>query len=390
MHEGVLTFRFADQSGGEIATGSIDSMNIESDGAVNINKGRVSFKTLTSDGAIDVSSGAWLAVEGGNGAGNAVVRGITGNGTVYNGQGSVFTVNGDVAADVVYNGTGSVFNAESVTVTTGINNSGAFTANSVIGDVENYGEAKIGSHTGDLVNKSGGVYHLDTLHGNLTNESGGTVKLASGGAHLTDGNFTNYGALDFVNLGLTKTVTGKLSGNGSYYMEVSTADSNPATNADRLHIQGGASGTHIFYVTNTTPGSDAVKTITDIVKIDGPLDSDFKWVDGNNGFDGGVLHYVLTEGTAASGFVLNAVANGYSDASRAAINTIGAMSMGWFSQLDSLSKRMGELKLGGERQNGEFDVWVRSYGSQVNASLGISGMGNFREYQYGSDIGAVQ
>ncbi|KXT53508.1 outer membrane autotransporter barrel domain protein [Akkermansia sp. KLE1797] len=387
VHEGVLTFRFADQSGGEIATGSIDSMNIESDGAVNINKGRVSFKTLTSDGAIDVSSGAWLAVEGGNGAGNAVVRGITGNGTVYNGQGSVFTVNGDVAADVVYNGTGSVFNAESVTVTTGINNSGAFTANSVIGDVENYGEAKIGSHTGDLVNKSGGVYHLDTLHGNLTNESGGTVKLASGGAHLTDGNFTNYGALDFVNLGLTKTVTGKLSGNGSYYMEVSTADSNPATNADRLHIQGGASGTHIFYVTNTTPGSDAVKTITDIVKIDGPLDSDFKWVDGNNGFDGGVLHYVLTEGTAASGFVLNAVANGYSDASRAAINTIGAMSMGWFSQLDSLSKRMGELKLGGERQNGEFDVWVRSYGSQVNASLGISGMGNFREYQYGSDIG---
>lgn len=403
VHEGVLTFRFADQSDGGIAAGSIDSMNIGSDGAMNINKGRVSFKTLTSDGAIDVSTGAWLAVEGGNGAGNAVVREITGNGTVYNGQGSVFTVNGDVAADVVYNGTGSVFNAENVTVATSLQNSGAFTAggnvtgavenhgmfaaNSVSGDVENYGEAKIGSHTGDLVNKSGGVYHLDTLHGNLTNESGGTVKLASGGVHLTDGNFTNYGALDFVNLGLTKTVTGKLNGNGSYYMEVSTADGNPATNADRLHIQGGASGTHIFYVTNTTPGSDAVKTITDIVKIEGALDPDFKWVDGNNGFDGGVLHYILTEGTSASGFVLNAVANGYSDASKAAINTIGAMSMGWFSQLDSLSKRMGELKLGGERKNGEFDVWVRSYGSQVNASLGISGIGDFREYQYGSDIG---
>lgn len=76
------------------------------------------------------------------------------------------------------------------------------------------------------------------------------------------------------------------------------------------------------------------------------------------------------------------------------------MSTGWFEQLDTLSKRMGELRMGadfyrqqdqqarnaGEAPRGHY--WARTASGRTDTDLGIAGVCGFTEYQYGADSGA--
>jgi outer membrane autotransporter protein len=105
---------------------------------------------------------------------------------------------------------------------------------------------------------------------------------------------------------------------------------------------------------------------------------------------------------------------GYSAPGQAAVNTIGTIATGWFSQLDNLGKRMGDIRLsagssgkssdesalnGNAKSNirevgfsekligaHSNDFWVRAYGQQLNTKLGL-GFADFREFQYGADVG---
>jgi outer membrane autotransporter protein len=96
------------------------------------------------------------------------------------------------------------------------------------------------------------------------------------------------------------------------------------------------------------------------------------------------------------------------------VNSVGALSTGWFSELDNLHKRLGELHPGvsanagkpapsapGASAGGNADAapaaavagglsnafWLRGYASQLDADLGLSGLSTFRQHQYGADIG---
>jgi outer membrane autotransporter protein len=77
----------------------------------------------------------------------------------------------------------------------------------------------------------------------------------------------------------------------------------------------------------------------------------------------------------------------------AVLNSAAAVSGFWFTQLDNLNKRMGELRYNdalrqaqGERGLVE-NIWVRSYGQQANINTGINGVKGFSETQYGVDLG---
>lgn len=69
------------------------------------------------------------------------------------------------------------------------------------------------------------------------------------------------------------------------------------------------------------------------------------------------------------------------------LNTVGSMSGIAFRQLDNLVKRMGDLRLSPERPKCGGDTWVRTYGHQSTIDLKIPGINDFREYQYGADLG---
>jgi outer membrane autotransporter protein len=103
-------------------------------------------------------------------------------------------------------------------------------------------------------------------------------------------------------------------------------------------------------------------------------------------------------------------------------NTVGSMSIAWFSQLNNIEKRLGDLRLNAEmifpvrpvattsdpddiyaepvpakkeranvipgaRPPHPAGIWTRAYGQHVKADLGIAGMSSFSEEQYGLDVG---
>ncbi len=101
----------------------------------------------------------------------------------------------------------------------------------------------------------------------------------------------------------------------------------------------------------------------------------------------------VTAGTYRLGIVGDANATlrviGINGGAQALVNTIGALTVGWFSQTDNLLKRVGDLRLAGHRKPTDtgLDLWLRGYGQRTNIDLGIADMSSFREYQYGVDVG---
>jgi outer membrane autotransporter protein len=75
---------------------------------------------------------------------------------------------------------------------------------------------------------------------------------------------------------------------------------------------------------------------------------------------------------------------------------VATQALGWFNQTDNLIKRMGELRLSGDNFTNPAgaqtspawleNVWVRSYGQQVNVNSSVAGAG-IKDYQYGVDFG---
>jgi outer membrane autotransporter protein len=107
--------------------------------------------------------------------------------------------------------------------------------------------------------------------------------------------------------------------------------------------------------------------------------------------DLGVRDYELAWDDSRSGYVLRAQDDHYSSTAQAVLNSAGAVSIAWFSQLDSLTKRLGDLRLGAAQVSTSASLsnafWLRANVQRVNADLGIPGVGGFREYQYGADVG---
>jgi outer membrane autotransporter protein len=186
---------------------------------------------------------------------------------------------------------------------------------------------------------------------------------------------------------------------------------NPANFAqgDRLVVTGALTGTHVA-VLSLAAGvnvNDAVAHVGDHTYVSvGAGTSGGGTVTGVLA-DLGARDYQLTWDDSRSGYVLRAQDDHYSGTAQALLNSAGAVSIAWFSQLDNLTKRLGDLHLSAARTSkpassaagGDASAvnapaatlsnafWIRANAQRVNADLGIPGVSGFREYQYGVDAG---
>jgi outer membrane autotransporter protein len=236
---------------------------------------------------------------------------------------------------------------------------------------------------------------LDTTNSfgrNMRVDNASQVNFLRDGVQM--GHVENHGLLNFGDgSGGYKTATiGDLSGAGFIAMNVNIS----AEQGDKL-ITGIASGTHGILLHRTDTGS-RVTGKEKILLVDTTDSSAAAFVSGT--LVDGMYQYSVVDGTNDRDSYGSAhdwwlMGNGLSTGGRVVINVAGVASLGWFAEQDSLLKRMGDLRLDyeqlGDRMNlakhAEGDVWVRTYGQQLNAGGNVSGA-PFRDTLWGTDLGA--
>jgi outer membrane autotransporter protein len=242
---------------------------------------------------------------------------------------------------------------------------------------------------------SSGTLQLDTANvfgRNIRVDAASQVDFLRDGVRL--GNVENHGLLNFGDgSGGFKTATvGDLSGSGFIAMNVNVT----AEQGDKL-FAGVTTGTHgIVFNRLDAPGATTGKE--KILLIETTDSSAGAFISGT--LADGMYKYTVVDGASNRNLDGNAnnwwlMGNGLSTDGKVIISVAGASSLGWFADTDSLLKRMGDLRLDyeqlGDRMNfakhAEGDVWVRTYGQQINAGGSASGA-SFQDTLWGTDIGA--
>jgi outer membrane autotransporter protein len=67
------------------------------------------------------------------------------------------------------------------------------------------------------------------------------------------------------------------------------------------------------------------------------------------------------------------------------VNTVGAVPLTWYSELDTISKRMGEIRLDARDAPGA-DLWARAYTHRLDVNSRATGIA-YTDNQYGMDVG---
>jgi outer membrane autotransporter protein len=165
-------------------------------------------------------------------------------------------------------------------------------------------------------------------------------------------------------------------------------------------------------------GANSITSATEIYLINPNADMGHATIELTAPVQAGLYEFDIGTGTGKA----TLRTSGYSAAGQAAVNSAGALSTGWFTQLDNLHSRMGELHAvanvrkpdtsarplkartgpGGAFEAPGFNAaaqaeaapaalsnafWVRAYTSQLDADLGIAGFSTFKQTQYGADVG---
>jgi outer membrane autotransporter protein len=271
-----------------------------------------------------------------------------------------------------------------------IRNSGTFTANTVTGTVTNSNRfTATGTLTGDFTNSgTSAVATLRDVTGSVTNR-GGTIHL---GGNASWGRFDNTGGyIDFLSAGQELRIASLNADTGNFGRIKLNINLLDLAGSDRIIVAGAITGRHMVElgladnfdvnaVTRTSGnfpyiavGSHGGESVSGTLRNVGPYD------------------FVLTWDDSKSGYVLRAVEETFSPTAQAAINTSGAISIAWFSQLDSLTKRLGDLRLPSGKGLPPFDAdtafWVRGFGQKTKAKLRERNVSDFHEYQTGADVG---
>lgn len=215
-------------------------------------------------------------------------------------------------------------------------------------------------------------------------------------------NLRNSGTIDFTASGAdgfkTLTVNGNMDNDsgapGTFRMNVSLA----AMKTDMIKVGGSVSGSYHVIIKR-----DALTDLTDagtfslkLVDVEG---ANTGTADGETSFHGStdvrmrkaVVQAGDAEGNHREDWFL--VYDSSKDPS-GEINDTGKSVLGisdisllWFTQTDTLTRRMGELRMNGPLSGNWVDnFWIRSYGSRYNVGSGATGS-SYRDYVYGSDIG---
>ena len=187
---------------------------------------------------------------------------------------------------------------------------------------------------------------------------------------------------------------GSLSGSQAFTMNINLG----AGTSDRIAIAGEASGTHTvhFILQGGIPASPSF--ISDMITWDSLAEGSDAATLFTGTLDAGFYYYSLKVNALGNGYDLSP--EGYNNLGGVLLNVLGCMSTGWFEQLDTLSKRMGDLRMGADfyRQQAQQDknagevprghYWARTASGRTDTDLGIAGVCGFTEYHYGADSGA--
>jgi outer membrane autotransporter protein len=193
------------------------------------------------------------------------------------------------------------------------------------------------------------------------------------------------------------TINGDYIGdNGAIYLTSNLNGIN--TTVDRLSITGDARGTTSVYLSDA--GKKGGATSGDglaVVTVGGNSDAGAFVLNDGRPIYSGMYRYDFQQ--VGENWYLQGTKD--LTVGNAILNTVGAASIAWFTQLDSLNKRLGEVRYQAQKQslmdyiqNGrkgaeyQVDFWARTYGHQANVNLGINGVNGFTDYLYGIDIGA--
>lgn len=228
----------------------------------------------------------------------------------------------------------------------------------------------------------------------------GTLVTAPGSITHRFGPLENNGYLDFYHAGYVLAVD-SLSGHGQIRLDVDLA--NPL-NTDRLIVLGAFTGSQHFLLTDVTADPNTVtrNSGNDTVLVQAG-DASAATVSGRL-IAGAYTFDLIPDNT--NGYRLHA-STPFSPQAQAAIAFAATSTPAWFSQLDNLSKRSGDLRLSkalaadaakdAEKKGNTTsakktaklnnDLWFRAHGQRVNTDLGIEGVSDFSETQYGADVG---
>lgn len=229
-----------------------------------------------------------------------------------------------------------------------------------------------------------------------------TSHLVLGIDRIVMGNVSNSGLVSFaepVRLdGAFKSATvTSLSGYGSILFNVDV----PATTADHLTVVESTSGTQTVLV-NWQPWGvpDGGNRAIPLIHTDNFISSSdaFKLpvnMEGKESMDVGSYAFTLRQGNGTEltpdTHEWYLVGDSLSKSAEAILGTAAGLGLGWHMEMDSLLKRMGDIRVaqysGYDRsKHDKWDGWVRTYGMQLNAGSRISGS-EFTEYYYGADLG---
>jgi outer membrane autotransporter protein len=202
------------------------------------------------------------------------------------------------------------------------------------------------------------------------------------------GNVTlaNNATLGFVSSGTGgasfKTATiGSLAGGGTLLFNTNLARSRN----DRLTILTAPAGDYTLLVNNTGPmpeNYDAPLTL-----VDAPAGGTATFSAPGGKIDVGLFSYVVTSGTENGSFIFRITGTGAMSNADSVISAMaGALPLSWFSELDTASRRMGELHMDARGTRNGVSTWVRTHGQQLDFGAGATGLA-FDELQFVAEGG---
>lgn len=302
-------------------------------------------------------------------------------------------------------GDGSVLFERSAAHITGQNSTATIDVQGSALEVEHAGG--LGSATSQLAidaTSQVAMKAADSILGHVQNAG----LLTAGANNLHIASLDNTGTFAFdapVTLtgGFKNAVIDTLRGNGSIVMNVNFSELTPDLSTppsgsqagDHLTVTNALDGTHTLIIKPVgglpESGNGRVSLVSTVNFISGP--DAFKLpvnLEGRETVDIGSFAYTLRQGDGSEALPsLNdwyLVGDSLSKQAEAVMATAAGMGMGFHNELDSLMKRMGDLRLSQRHPSHGWDNWVRAYGWETNANRQVAGT-PFREYYYGADTG---
>ena len=157
--------------------------------------------------------------------------------------------------------------------------------------------------------------------------------------------------------------------------------------ANHLTVNSPVSGAYTIGITNTGDLPARLTAPVELISAPQGLAPGATFTAANPVFDSGLYQYNVT--TVASGNAVSILVTGTGGMSNAAgaVNAMAAMMpMSWFSELDSVTQRLGELHSATRDGKCALAAWMRGSGEQFNFNTKVNGT-PFMEHQFSAEAG---